>query len=68
MCASSAKRSMDDWMPEKRVQPVDIKRLSDTSVEVTPKEPLMPGQYLLGGPGVLVAYYDFGVAEGSASR
>lgn len=68
MCASSAKRSMDDWMPEKRAQPVDIKRLSDTTVEITPKEPLKPGQYLLGGPGVLVAYYDFGVADRSASR
>jgi hypothetical protein len=55
-------------MPERRVQPIDIKRLSDTTVEITPKEPLKPGQYLLGGPGVLVAYYDFAVTDHSASR
>ena len=68
ICASSAKRSMDDWLPEKRVQPVDIKRLSDTVVEITPKNQLPPGQYILGGPGVLVGYYDFGVEQPSAAR
>jgi len=59
-CASRGRNS-DDWMPEKRVQPVDIKRLSGNVVEITPKTPLKPGQYIIGGPP-LVAYYDFGVS------
>lgn len=67
-CASSAKRSTDDWMPPRHIQPVEIERLSDTTVEITPKEPLKPGQYLLGGPGALIAYYDFGVEEPRTSR
>lgn len=62
-CAMSVRRNTDDWMPEKHVQPVDIRHLSATTVEITPKEPLKPGQYLIGGPGLLVAYYDFGVGS-----
>jgi hypothetical protein len=52
--------SRDSWLPPNRVQPVDIKRISDTVVVVTPKTPLSPGQYVLGGPP-MVAIYDFGV-------
>jgi hypothetical protein len=52
----------DSWMPEKRVQAIDIKRISDTVVEVTPQKPLPPGQYILGGPP-LIGMYDFGVGD-----
>ena len=65
-CASKG-RSQDDWMPDKKVQPVDVKRISDTLVEITPKNPLQPGQYILGGPP-LVGYYDFGVKAGSGGQ
>jgi hypothetical protein len=58
-CASRG-RTADSWMPEKRVKAVDIKRISTTLVEITPKEPLPPGQYIIGGPP-LISYYDFGV-------
>jgi hypothetical protein len=50
----------DSWLPPGRVQQVDIKRISDTVVEITPKSPLAPGQYVLGGPP-MVGIYDFGV-------
>jgi hypothetical protein len=50
------------WMPQKRVQSIDVKRLSDTTVEITPKDPLPPGQYVLGGPPT-VGIYDFGVVS-----
>ncbi len=50
----------ESWLPPNRVQPVEIKRISDTVVEVTPKSPLAPGQYVLGGPP-MVGIYDFGV-------
>jgi hypothetical protein len=66
MCASKG-RSADSWMPEKRLQPIDINRISDTLVEITLKNPLKPGQYLLGGPP-LVGYYDFGVKAANASQ
>jgi len=65
-CASRG-RSQDDWMPDKRVQAVDVKRISDTLVEITPKTPLQPGQYILGGPP-LVGYYDFGVKAGGSGQ
>lgn len=52
--------SRDSWLPPKRVQPVDVKRVSDTVVVITPKSPLPPGQYVLGGPP-MVGIYDFGV-------
>jgi hypothetical protein len=65
-CASKG-RTTDDWMPEKRVQPVDVKRISDTLVEITPKNPLNAGQYILGGPP-LVGYFDFGVKAGNAGQ
>ena len=55
--------SRDSWLPPNRVEPVDIKRISDTVVVVTPKTPLPPGQYVLGGPP-MVAIYDFGVQAG----
>lgn len=60
-CASKG-RAADDWMPEKRVQPVEIKRLSDNVVEITPANPLKTGQYIIGGPP-MIGYYDFGVTE-----
>jgi len=52
--------SRDNWLPPKRVQLVDVKRVSDTVVVITPKTPLPPGQYVLGGPP-MVGIYDFGV-------
>ncbi len=64
-CASRG-RTADDWMPEKRVQPVEIKRVSDSAVEITPKTPLKPGQYILGGPAT-VGFYDFGVSAETAN-
>lgn len=48
------------WMPQKRIQPIDVKRISDTMIEITLKSSLAPGQYVLGGPPVL-NIYDFGV-------
>jgi|SRR5208283_4069062 len=38
------------WMPPKHLQAVDLKRISDNVVEIIPKQPLPPGQYVLGGP------------------
>jgi hypothetical protein len=67
-CASSAKRTSDDWMPQKHQQPVDVLRLSSTAVQITPKSPLNPGQYLIGGPGAVAGYYDFGVGAQSGSN
>ncbi len=54
------------WMPPKRVQAVDVKRISDNAVEIIPKEPLAPGQYVLGGPPT-VGVYDFGVEPSKAN-
>jgi hypothetical protein len=53
------------WIPKKRLEPVDVKRVSDTVVEVTPKDPLAPGEYLLVHPGPTVEGndFDFGVEE-----
>lgn len=65
-CASKG-RTADDWMPQKRVQPIDIKRISENLVEITPKNPLPTGQYILGGPP-LVGYYDFGVMSANATQ
>lgn len=53
------------WMPPKRLQAVDVKRISDTVVEILPKEPLPPGQYVLGGPPT-IGVYDFGVEANKA--
>ena len=63
-CASKG-RTSDDWMPDKRVQAVEIKRVSERVIEITPKTPLAPGQYILGGPP-LVGYYDFSIGGGNA--
>ncbi len=57
----------DDWMPEKRAQAIDIKRISDSLVEITPKNPLPAGQYILGGPPPF-GYYDFGVKTSPIAR
>jgi hypothetical protein len=54
------------WMPPKRLQAVDVKRISDNVVEIIPKEPLAPGQYVLGGPPT-VGVYDFGVEASTAN-
>ena len=67
-CASTSKVSSDDWMPPKHVQPVAIVRLSNNAVQITPKSPLSPGQYLLGGPGAIAGYYDFGVGATGESK
>jgi hypothetical protein len=53
------------WMPPKRLQAVDVKRISETVVEILPKEPLPPGQYVLGGPPT-IGVYDFGVEANKA--
>lgn len=50
------------WVPEKRRQPVEVKRISDTAFEIKPTEPLLPGQYLLVLPGITAnGTFDFGV-------
>ena len=54
------------WMPPKRLQAVDVKRISDTAVEIIPKEPLPSGQYVLGGPP-MIGVYDFGVEANKAN-
>lgn len=65
-CASKG-RGSDDWMPEKRVQPAEIKRTSTNTVEITPKNPLQPGQYLIGAPPFM-GYFDFGVSGAAVSK
>jgi hypothetical protein len=54
------------WMPPKRLQALDVKRISDNIVLIIPKDPLPPGQYVLGGPPT-VAVYDFGVEASKAN-
>jgi len=44
---------------------IDVKRISDTVVEIIPKEPLAPGQYVLGGPPAF-GVYGFGVEASKA--
>jgi hypothetical protein len=53
-------------MPAKRVQPIDIRRVAGNAVEITPKNPLQAGQYILGGPP-LIGYYDFAVVTGNTA-
>lgn len=65
-CASKG-RSSDHWMPAKRVQAVDIKRLSDTAVEITPSAGLQAGQYMLVG-SPLVGYFDFVVKRDTPAQ
>lgn len=55
-------RYRDSWAPNKKKFETDVKRISDRAVEVTPKQPLAPGQYILAGGAV--GSYDFGVLEG----
>jgi hypothetical protein len=52
-------------MPPKRAQAIDVKRTSDTVVEITLKESLTPGQYVLGGRP-MIGIYDFGVEPDKA--
>ena len=54
------------WMPPKRLQAVDVKRISDTVVEIIPKEPLLSGHFVLGGPP-MIGVYDFGVEANTAN-
>jgi hypothetical protein len=54
------------WMPPKRLQAVDVKRISETVVEIIPKEPLPSGQYVLGGPP-MIGVYEFGVEANKAN-
>jgi hypothetical protein len=51
------------WVPEKRRQPLEVKRVSQTAFEIKPVERLLPGQYLLVGAGQspLNGSFDFGV-------
>jgi hypothetical protein len=53
-------------MPPKRLQAVDVKRISDNLVEIIPKEPLPPGQYVLGGPPT-IGVYEFSVEANKAN-
>ena len=52
--------------PQSDCQAVDVKRISDTAVEIIPKEPLPSGQYVLGGPP-MIGVYDFGVEANKAN-
>jgi hypothetical protein len=61
-CASRG-RASDDWLSPKRVQPMEVKRISPSAVEFTPKSPLSTGQYIISG-SPLADYFDFGVAAG----
>jgi hypothetical protein len=54
------------WMPPKHLQAVDLKRISDNVVEIIRKQPLPPGQYVLGGPPT-IGVYDFGVEANKAN-
>lgn len=51
----------DSWIPAKRLQPIETRRVSNTIVAVTPTKPLQPGQYVLNTP---LGIYDFGVDGG----
>ncbi len=46
-------------VPARKAFDVDVTRVSDTSFEATPKQPLPPGQYLINENGVM--NYDSGL-------
>jgi hypothetical protein len=54
----TAKTSAVKWIPAERAHKVNVIRVSDSVVQITPQQPLPPGQYLLAGPAGM---YDFGV-------
>jgi len=57
----SDKYSSIAMVPARKSVDVDVTRISDTSFEATPKQPLPPGQYLINELGVM--NYDFGVVK-----
>lgn len=60
--ALSAKNSTGTWVPAKRVHKVNVERISDRVVLISPQDPLPPGQYVLAGSATTgVGTYDFGV-------
>jgi hypothetical protein len=54
----TAKTSAVKRIPAERAHKVNVIRVSDSVVQITPQQPLPPGQYLLAGPAGM---YDFGV-------
>jgi len=48
-------------IPDKKLQPIEVKQVSDYAVELWPKSPLAPGQYMIFPMGRGAIGYDFGV-------
>jgi len=53
-------------IPDKKLEPVDIKQVSSSVVEVSTTKPLPPGQYIIFPTGQGYSGYDFGVKAGAA--
>jgi hypothetical protein len=53
-------RHSDSWVPARKSFDVDMKRTSPTSIEVTPKTPLEPGEYIVTSSYIV---YDFNVRD-----
>jgi hypothetical protein len=54
-------------IPEKKLQPMDMRRFSDNAILISTKSPLKPGQYMIFPLGQGGIGYDFGV-QASAVR
>jgi hypothetical protein len=49
-------------IPTNKIQPIDLQTTSDSSVDVSTKGPLRPGQYMIFPLGQGGMGYDFGVS------
>jgi len=53
-------------IPDKKIEPVDVRQVSASVVEVSTRKPLSPGQYIIFPSGQGYSGYDFGVKAGAA--
>jgi len=49
-------------IPDNKIQPIEVKTLSDSSVEISVRNTLRPGQYMIFPMGQGGMGYDFGVS------
>jgi hypothetical protein len=49
-------------IPDNKIQPIDLKTVSDSTVEISIRKPLHPGQYMIFPTGQGGVGYDFGVS------
>jgi hypothetical protein len=60
----SSRNSAGTWIPQNRVRKVQVKRISDGAVEITPQDELPPGQHVLAGSvTAATGTYDFTVQK-----